>query len=63
MPSTLDVLIFFRGNKNLCLHLISFLHTDMPQVVEILPQVKQGLAYIRGSQGIRSHDIHLDKLG
>ena len=63
MPLTLDVLVYFRGNKYLYLYLISFLHTDMPQVLEILPQVKQGLAYIRGSQGIRSHDIHLDKLG
>ena len=31
---------FFRGNKNTYLHYMSFLHTDMTQVVEILPQAK-----------------------
>ena len=36
---------FFRGNKNIYLHFISFLHIDLPEVVEILPQVRQGLAY------------------
>ena len=27
----------FRGNKNIYLHYMSFLHIDMTQVVEILP--------------------------
>ena len=27
---------FFRGNKNIYLHFMSFLHIDMTQVVEIL---------------------------
>ena len=33
---------FFSGNKNIYLHFMSFLHMDMTQVVEILPQVRQG---------------------
>ena len=32
---------FFRGNINIYLHFVSFLHIDATQVVEILPQVKQ----------------------
>ena len=32
---------FFRGNKNIYLHFMSFRHIDMTQVVEILPQVRQ----------------------
>ena len=28
---------FFRGNKNIYLHFMSFLHVDMTQVVEIIP--------------------------
>ena len=28
---------FLRGNKNIYLHFMSFLHTDMTQAVEILP--------------------------
>ena len=32
---------FFRGNKNIYLHFMSFLHTDMTQVVEILPRGRQ----------------------
>ena len=36
---------FFRGNKNIYLRFMSFLHIDMTQVVEILPQVRQELAY------------------
>ena len=34
-----------RGNKNIYLHFMSFLHIDMAQVVEILPQVRQELTY------------------
>ena len=30
---------FFRGNKNIYLHFMSFLHMDMTQVVEILPHL------------------------
>ena len=29
---------FFRGNINIDLHFVSFLHIDTMQVVEILPQ-------------------------
>ena len=36
---------FLRGNKNLLLHFVSFLHIDMTQVVEILPEVRQELTY------------------
>ena len=39
---TLYMLIFFRVNINMYLYLISFLHIDMTQVVEILPRVRQG---------------------
>ena len=30
-----------RGNINIYLHFVSFLHIDMTQVVEILPQIRQ----------------------
>ena len=33
----------FTGNKNMYLHFMSFLHIDMAQVVEILPQASQEL--------------------
>ena len=36
---------FFRGNKNIYSHFTSFRHTEMTQVVEILPQVRQELTY------------------
>ena len=36
---------FFTENIKMCLLLISFLHIDMTQIVEILPQVRQELAY------------------
>ena len=32
---------FFRGNRNIYLHFVSFLHNDTTQVVEILPQIRQ----------------------
>ena len=32
---------FFRGNINIHLHFVSFLHIDTTQVVEILPQIRQ----------------------
>ena len=32
---------YFRGNIKIYLHFVSFLHIDMTQVVEILPQVRQ----------------------
>ena len=32
---------FFRGNINIYLHFVSFLHIDTTQVVEILPQIRQ----------------------
>ena len=36
---------FFRGNINIYLHFVSFLHIDMTQVVEILPQISQEFTY------------------
>ena len=36
---------FSRGNKNICLHFMSFLHIDRAQVVEILTQVIQESTY------------------
>ena len=36
---------FFRGNINICLYFVSFLHIDTTQVVEILPQISQEPAY------------------
>ena len=36
---------FFKGNINIHLHFVSFLHIDMTQVLKILPQVKEGPTY------------------
>ena len=36
---------FFRGNINMYLHFVSFLHIDKTQVVEILPQIRQEPTY------------------
>ena len=36
---------FFRGNINLYLHFVSFLHVCTTQVVEILPQIRQETTY------------------
>ena len=36
---------FVRGGKNIYLHFMSFLRIDMPQVVEIITQVRQGPTY------------------
>ena len=36
---------FFRGNMNMYLHFVSYLHIDMTQVVEILPQINQEPTY------------------
>ena len=36
---------FFRGNINLYLHFVSFLHIDTTQVIEILPQIRQEPTY------------------
>ena len=36
---------FFRGNKNIYLHFMSFLHMDMAQAVAIILQVSQESAY------------------
>ena len=33
---------FFRGNINIYLHFMSFLHIDLAQVLKILPQVREG---------------------
>ena len=35
----------FRGNINISLYFMSFLHTNKTQVVEIPPRVRQGPAY------------------
>ena len=36
---------FFRGNINIYLHFVSFLHIDKTQVFEILPQIRQDPTY------------------
>ena len=36
---------FFSGNINIYLHFVSFLHIDMKQVIEILPQISQEPTY------------------
>ena len=36
---------FFRGNINIYLHFVSFLHIDATQVFEILPQIRQEPTY------------------
>ena len=36
---------FFRGNINIYLHFVSFIHFDTTPVVEILPQIRQELTY------------------
>ena len=36
---------FFRGNINIHLHFVSFLHTNKTQAVEIPHRVRQGPAY------------------
>ena len=36
---------FFRGNINIYLHFVSFLHIDTTQVVEILHQIRQEPTY------------------
>ena len=35
----------FKGNKNIYLHFMSFLHIDLTQVLKILPQVRAGSTY------------------
>ena len=37
--------IFFKRNINMFLQFIPFFYTDMTQVVEILPDVRQELTY------------------
>ena len=34
-----------QGQQNTYLHFMSFLHTDMTQAVEIVPQVRQALTF------------------
>ena len=36
---------FFRESINIYLHFVSYLHIDMTQVVEILPQIRQEPTY------------------
>ena len=56
---------FFRGNKIIYSHFMSFLHIDKTQVIEILPQARHKLilhshgCWCRGdarSRGISNHD-------
>ena len=35
----------FQKEQNIYLHFMPFLHIDLTQVVEILPQVKQDITY------------------
>ena len=35
----------FKGNKNIYLHFMSFLHIDLTQVLRILPQLRAGSSY------------------
>ena len=42
---TIYMLNLFRGNNNIYLHFMSFLHIDMTQIVEILPQVRPWYTY------------------
>ena len=43
--ATMILTMLNRGNKNICLHFIYFLHTDMTQVVETPCEVEQELTY------------------
>ena len=36
---------FYRGNINIYLHFVSFLHIDIMQVVDIFPQIRQEPTY------------------
>ena len=36
---------FYIGNINICLHFVSFLHIDMTQVADILPQIRLEPSY------------------
>ena len=38
----MEIKLFFFQQKHKHLHFLSFLHTDMKQVVEIFPHVRQG---------------------
>ena len=66
---TLYMLNFSEETKNIYLHFISFLHIDMTQVVEILPQVGQERTYSTqliswvpmSWRGKVNHDIDLVK--
>ena len=51
-PKTIEILTlnplrakFFRGNINIYLHFVSFIHTDATQVVKTLPQIRQEPTY------------------
>ena len=57
---------FFRGNINIYLHFVSFLHIDMTQVLNILPKLRPGPTYSTKSisslrrQDISSHSQDID---
>ena len=54
---------FFRGNINICLHFMSFLHTDKTQIIEIpIRHSQYHGCWCPGderSQGISNYDIYL----
>ena len=47
---------FFKGNINIYLHFVSFLHIDAMQVVEILPEIRQEPTY--STYSLRRQDIN-----
>ena len=46
---------FFRRNRNIYFHFMSFFHIDMVEVDEIIPQVRQELTYSCQCHGINKH--------
>ena len=63
---TLYMLIVFSRNINMHLQFLSFLHTDITQVVEISSHGRQGPSCFTGdtkSQGISNNDTDMIKPG
>ena len=48
---------FFRRNKNIHLHVMSFLHTDVTQVVEIEPEHQQPWYWPSETESTRSPHV------
>ena len=55
--STTSYVKLFRGNKNIYLHFMSFLHTDMTQVVEMLPSSSKIRTYLFNMVNIMCADV------